>query len=74
MTGDVHLTEHAGHAHELASDGGMTGAELVVAWGGDGTINEVGRALVQLEAEGGATTPRLLASCPADPATGLPAS
>ena len=37
-----------------------SGAELVIAWGGDGTINEVGRALVQRDdADGGAPTPAL---------------
>ena len=47
VRGDVRVTERAGHAHELALDAAASGAELVVAWGGDGTINEVGRALVQ---------------------------
>jgi diacylglycerol kinase (ATP) len=47
--GDIRLTERAGHAHELALDAATSGADLVIAWGGDGTINEVGRALVQLE-------------------------
>jgi diacylglycerol kinase (ATP) len=46
--GDIRLTERAGHAHELALDAATSGADLVIAWGGDGTINEVGRALVQL--------------------------
>jgi YegS/Rv2252/BmrU family lipid kinase len=59
LVGHVHLTEHAGHAHELAHEAAQLGAELVVAWGGDGTINEVARALVQLDAEGGATAPAL---------------
>ena len=45
--GDIRLTERGGHAHELAMEAVAAGAELVVAWGGDGTINEVARALVQ---------------------------
>ena len=59
LIGQVHLTEHAGHAHELAHEAAQLGAELVIAWGGDGTINEVARALVQLDAEGTATPPAL---------------
>src|SRR6187455_3856390 len=55
VAGEVLLTERAGHAHDLASDAVLSGAELVVAWGGDGTINEVGRALVQRETEGSAS-------------------
>ncbi len=47
VKGEVRLTERSGHAHELALEAVAAGAELVVAWGGDGTINEVGRALVQ---------------------------
>ncbi len=43
----IRFTEHAGHAHEIASEAAASGVELVIAWGGDGTINEVGRALVQ---------------------------
>ena len=50
--GEIRLTERAGHAHELALEAAASGAELVIAWGGDGTINEVGRALVQRERRG----------------------
>ena len=42
---DVFLTEHKGHARELASLALQRGARLVLAWGGDGTINEVASAL-----------------------------
>lgn len=56
--GEVRLTERAGHAHELALEAAAAGADLVVAWGGDGTINEVGRALVQRD-DSGALTPAL---------------
>jgi YegS/Rv2252/BmrU family lipid kinase len=58
VTGDVRVTERAEHAHELALDASAAGAELVMAWGGDGTINEVGRALVQRD-DSGAATPHL---------------
>lgn len=44
---DIRLTERAGHAHEMAIEAAASGAEIVIAWGGDGTINDVGRALVQ---------------------------
>jgi YegS/Rv2252/BmrU family lipid kinase len=39
---DVHLTEHRGHAAELALTAVALGARTVLAWGGDGTINEIG--------------------------------
>jgi len=42
---DVLVTEHAGHARELARSAVARGARLVVAWGGDGTINEVASQL-----------------------------
>jgi YegS/Rv2252/BmrU family lipid kinase len=43
---DIHLTERGGHARELATAAAASGASLVIAWGGDGTINEVGTALL----------------------------
>ncbi len=46
LEADVHLTERAGHARELARDAVATDADLVIAWGGDGTVNEVGSALI----------------------------
>ena len=42
---DVFVTEQAGHARELARAARAGGARLVVAWGGDGTVNEVASAL-----------------------------
>ena len=42
ITGTVHLTERRGHAAELAQSAVALGARTVLAWGGDGTINEVG--------------------------------
>jgi YegS/Rv2252/BmrU family lipid kinase len=43
---ETHLTERGGHARELAASSVASGARLVIAWGGDGTINEVGSALI----------------------------
>jgi diacylglycerol kinase (ATP) len=45
VSGDIRLTERPHHAYELAQEAVRAGAALVIAWGGDGTINEVGRAL-----------------------------
>jgi len=42
---DVHVTEESGHAAHLARAARAGGARLVVAWGGDGTVNEVASAL-----------------------------
>lgn len=39
-------TKYAGHATELAQQAARQGIGIVVAVGGDGTVNEVGRALV----------------------------
>src|SRR5262249_34444566 len=44
-TADVVVTERAGHARWLAKAAVNRGARLVIAWGGDGTINEVASAL-----------------------------
>ena len=41
----VFVTERAGHARELAKAAAADGARLVIAWGGDGTINETASAL-----------------------------
>jgi len=43
---EVFVTERPGHARELARAAVGRGARLVMAWGGDGTINEVASALV----------------------------
>jgi diacylglycerol kinase (ATP) len=45
VSAEIRLTEYGGHAYDLARAAVDEGAELVIAWGGDGTINEVGRAL-----------------------------
>jgi YegS/Rv2252/BmrU family lipid kinase len=42
---EVLMTEAVGHARELAKAAVRRGARLVLAWGGDGTINEVVSAL-----------------------------
>lgn len=46
----VHVTERPGHARELAEAAVRAGARLVMAWGGDGTINEVASALAFTDA------------------------
>jgi YegS/Rv2252/BmrU family lipid kinase len=43
---DISVTTSRGHARELAAAAVTRGARLVVAWGGDGTINEVGSSLI----------------------------
>jgi len=45
----VHETEYAGHATEIAAACRDEGVDVVVAVGGDGTVNEVGRAIVGSE-------------------------
>jgi diacylglycerol kinase (ATP) len=46
LRGQVRLTERRGHACELAGHALDAGASLVIAWGGDGTINEIASTLV----------------------------
>lgn len=41
----ISVTEYAGHAEELAKRSVQDGIDICVAVGGDGTVNEVGRAL-----------------------------
>ncbi|HEV3139416.1 MAG TPA: diacylglycerol kinase family protein, partial [Vicinamibacterales bacterium] len=41
----VFVTKHGGHARALAKAAAADGARLVIAWGGDGTINETASAL-----------------------------
>jgi diacylglycerol kinase (ATP) len=42
----VYLTREPGHATELAQEAVAAGADLVLAIGGDGTVNEVSRGLI----------------------------
>jgi diacylglycerol kinase (ATP) len=42
----IHVTERAGHAHHLAAASAAAGAELVIVWGGDGTMNEAGAGVL----------------------------
>lgn len=42
----IRKTEYQGHATELAREAVDEGADIVCAIGGDGTVNEVGRALI----------------------------
>jgi diacylglycerol kinase (ATP) len=46
VIGEVHVTKRGGHASDIAAAAVARGATMVVAWGGDGTINEVGNALL----------------------------
>ena len=47
--GEVFLTERRGHGRDLAQAAVRRGDRLVIAWGGDGTVNEVASALVSTE-------------------------
>lgn len=42
---EIAFTERAGHGRELAAAFAAAGADTVVAWGGDGTVNEVAGAV-----------------------------
>jgi diacylglycerol kinase (ATP) len=57
------VTEGRGHATELARDAVRTGHEVVVAVGGDGTVNEVAQGLLE--------TPAALALVPCGSGNGL---
>lgn len=43
---EIAITEYAGHASEIAAKAKDNGVDMVVAVGGDGTVNEVARAIV----------------------------
>ena len=45
----IFRTEYRGHAAILAAEACKEGADVVVAVGGDGTVNEVARSLIQTE-------------------------
>jgi YegS/Rv2252/BmrU family lipid kinase len=65
LSAEIHLTERAGHAREIAASASAK-VDLVIVWGGDGTINEVGAALI------GSTT--ALGLVPAGSGNGLAAA
>lgn len=46
---DIKLTEYANHAAELARQAVSDNVDIVVAVGGDGTVNEVARSLVHTQ-------------------------
>ena len=46
---EVRLTEYAGHAAVLAKEYAVKNYDIVVAVGGDGTVNEVARSLVHTQ-------------------------
>src|SRR4051812_36916573 len=46
LDADIRLTTHAGHAREIAAESAAAGVDLVIVWGGDGTLNEAGAGLL----------------------------
>ncbi len=44
---DVELTEHRGHAAEIAERATRDGIDIIVAAGGDGTVNEVANGILR---------------------------
>ena len=45
----IRKTEYAGHAIEIARQAAEEKKDIVVAIGGDGTINEIGRSLIHTD-------------------------
>lgn len=45
----IHYTQKANHASELTQEAIKKGIDIVVAVGGDGTVNEVGKALINTQ-------------------------
>lgn len=50
---DAFVTEHRGHAIEMAKDAVLQGAERIIVCGGDGTVNEAVNGMVLAQKEGG---------------------
>ncbi len=46
---EIKFTARAGHAAEMAREAAATGVDIVVAVGGDGTVNEVARSLIHTQ-------------------------
>ena len=63
LDGEVFVTERPGHARELALAARRRGVTLFVAWGGDGTVNEVASTLID--------SPASLAIVPSGSGNGL---
>lgn len=63
LDANLRTTDGPGHATELAREAVLTGSEVVVAVGGDGTMNEVAQGLVD--------TPAALALVPCGSGNGL---
>ncbi len=62
----IRLTEGPGHAQALARDSVESGCRSVIVWGGDGTVNEAGSALLG--------SPTALGLVPAGSGNGLAAA
>ena len=45
VDGTIAVTERPRHARDLAAAAVAAGVEVIVAWGGDGTVNEIGTAI-----------------------------
>ena len=63
VAAEILVTERRGHGRELADELVRRGVRLIVAWGGDGTINEIASALIH--------TPTALAIVPSGSGNGL---
>ena len=50
VSAEIFVTERRHHARELTQAAVARGVEVVIAWGGDGTVNEVAASLVFREA------------------------
>ena len=46
---NIRYTEYAGHAKKIAREAAEEGIDIVVAVGGDGTINEIGSSLIHTD-------------------------
>jgi diacylglycerol kinase (ATP) len=75
---EILITERHGHARELAHGAVERGSQLVIAWGGDGTVNEVASGLAFTSAalgvipSGSGNGLARMLGMPADPRVALP--